>query len=97
MLTYWVRAGNKTCPPSAFFFIFIVFFSNLYSSNLAGDGLWQFIDEFDDARIFIRSSLMLHMILQLLDEVRARHTLVFILQYDGCLDYHTADWVPEHR
>ena len=36
---------------------------------------------------------MLHMILQLLDEVRARHTLVFILQYDGCLDYHTADWV----
>ena len=25
---------------------------------------------------------MLHMILQLLDEVRARHTLVFILQYE---------------
>ena len=36
---------------------------------------------------------MLHMILQLLDEVRARHTLVFILQHDGSLDYHAADWV----
>ena len=70
-----------------------VFFSNLYSSNLAGDGLWQFIYEFDDARIFIRGSLVLHMILQLLDKVRARHTLVFILQYNGCLDNHTADWV----
>ena len=42
-----------------------VLFSNLYSSNLARDGLWQFIYEFDDARIFIRSSLVLHMILQL--------------------------------
>ena len=44
-------------------FLFIVFFSNLYSSNLARDGLWQFIYKFDDARIFIRSSLVLHMIL----------------------------------
>ena len=33
------------------------------------------------------------MVLQLLDEVRARHTLVFILQHDGSLDYHAADWV----
>ena len=36
---------------------------------------------------------MLHMILQLLDEVWTCHTLVFILQYDGCLDNHTTDWV----
>ena len=36
---------------------------------------------------------MLYMILQLLDEVRTCHTLVFILQYNGCLDYHAADWV----
>ena len=36
---------------------------------------------------------MLHMILQLLDEVWTCHTLVFILQYDGSLDYHTTDWV----
>ena len=70
-----------------------VLFSNLYSSNLARDGLWQFIYEFDDARIFIRGSLMLHMILQFLDEVRSCHTLVFFLQYDGCLDNHTSDWV----
>ena len=33
------------------------------------------------------------MILQLLDEVWTCHTLVFILQYDGCLDNHAADWV----
>ena len=36
---------------------------------------------------------MLHMILQFLDEVRSCHTLVFFLQYDGCLDNHTSDWV----
>ena len=36
---------------------------------------------------------MLYMILQLLDEIWTRHTLVFFLQYNGSLDYHTADWV----
>ena len=51
------------------FLPFSVFLSDLYTADLAADGLRQFIDELDDTRIFIRCSHLLHMLLQFLDEV----------------------------
>ena len=69
---------------------FIVLLSYFDSSNLARDGLWQFIYELDDARILIRGSLVLYVILQLLDQVGTCQTLVLIFEHNSSLYHHTS-------
>ena len=67
--------------------------ANLHTTDLATDGLGQFIDELDDTRILIGGSHLLHVLLQFLDEVVASFVLPLLTQHDGSLHHHASDVV----
>lgn len=67
-----------------------VVFPYLHTSYLAGDGFRELVDKLYAARVFVRGRLMLHMLLQLLDQCVAGFVLVVLRQDNGGFDYHAA-------
>ena len=70
-------SGNSTTPEYRSLrtggtrLLLAVLIANLHTTNLAANGLWQFVDKLDDTRILVGSRLSLDVLLQFLDEVVA--------------------------